>query len=56
MIALQSVNGTRNLNKCFRNGNILMDKETRIGKNRKEGTNDNLKESHEIFIICPPPQ
>lgn len=28
--------------------------ETRIGKNRKEGTNDNLKESHEIFIICPP--
>lgn len=28
--------------------------ETRIGKNRKEGTNDNLKESHEIFIICSP--
>jgi DNA adenine methylase len=28
--------------------------ETRIGKNREEGTNDNKKESHEIFIICPP--
>lgn len=28
--------------------------ETRIGKNREE-THDNKKESHEIFIICPPP-
>ena len=28
--------------------------ETRIGKNREEGTNDNKKESHEIFIISPP--
>jgi DNA adenine methylase len=28
--------------------------ETRIGKNREEGTNTNTKESHEIFIICPP--
>ena len=28
--------------------------ETRIGKNREEGTQDNKKESHEIFIICPP--
>jgi DNA adenine methylase len=28
--------------------------ETRIGKNREDGTN--TKESHEIFIICPPPQ
>jgi len=28
--------------------------ETRIGKNREEGTNTNKKESHEIFIICPP--
>ena len=28
--------------------------ETRIGKNREEGTGDNKKESHEIFIICPP--
>ena len=28
--------------------------ETRIGDNRKEGRNDNKKESHEIFIICPP--
>lgn len=27
--------------------------ETRIGKNREEGTNDNKKESHEIFIISP---
>jgi len=26
--------------------------ETRIGKNREDGTN--TKESHEIFIICPP--
>jgi len=26
--------------------------ETRIGKNRENGTNDNKKESHEIFIIC----
>ena len=30
--------------------------ETRIGKNREEGTKDNKKESHEIFIICPPPE
>jgi len=29
--------------------------EKRLGKNRIAGTNDNLKESHEIFIICPPP-
>jgi DNA adenine methylase len=28
--------------------------EKRIGKNREEGTGDNIKESHEIFIICPP--
>jgi len=28
--------------------------ETRIGKNRKKGSNDNIKESHEIFIIDPP--
>jgi DNA adenine methylase len=28
--------------------------EKRIGKNREEGTGDNKKESHEIFIICPP--
>ena len=28
--------------------------ETRIGKNRVEGTGDNKKESHEIFIICAP--
>ena len=28
--------------------------EKRIGKNRVEGTGDNVKESHEIFIICPP--
>lgn len=28
--------------------------ETRIGKNRENGTNDNKKESHEIFIICEP--
>lgn len=27
--------------------------ETRIGKNREEGSNDNKKESHEIFIISP---
>ena len=25
--------------------------ETRIGKNRENGTNDNKKESHEIIII-----
>lgn len=30
--------------------------ETRIGRNRSEGNNDNKKESHEIFIVCPPPQ
>jgi len=30
--------------------------EKRIGKNREEGTKDNIKESHEIFIICPPLQ
>ncbi len=28
--------------------------EKRIGKNREEGTGDNIKESHEIFIICAP--
>jgi DNA adenine methylase len=28
--------------------------EKRIGKNRKEGTKDNIKESHEIFIIGLP--
>lgn len=28
--------------------------ETRIGKNRKESNESNIKESHEIFIICPP--
>lgn len=28
--------------------------EKRIGKNREHGTKDNKKESHEIFIICPP--
>ena len=29
--------------------------ETRIGKNRKNANKeDNIKESHEIFIICPP--
>jgi DNA adenine methylase len=28
--------------------------ETRIGKNREEGTGDNLKESHEILIYCAP--
>jgi DNA adenine methylase len=28
--------------------------EKRIGKNREEGTKNNIKESHEIFIICPP--
>jgi DNA adenine methylase len=28
--------------------------EKRIGKNREEGTGDNIKESHEIVIICPP--
>lgn len=27
--------------------------ETRIGKNRLENTGDNIKKSHEIFIICP---
>lgn len=30
--------------------------ETRIGKNRTEGSADNKKESHEIFIVCPPPR
>ena len=28
--------------------------EKRIGKNRKEGTKNNIKKSHEIFIICAP--
>jgi DNA adenine methylase len=28
--------------------------EKRIGKNRKKGNETNVKESHEIFIICPP--
>jgi len=28
--------------------------EKRIGKNRQQGTNNNIKESHEIFIISPP--
>jgi DNA adenine methylase len=28
--------------------------EKRIGKNRKNGTNDNIKESHEMFIIDSP--
>jgi DNA adenine methylase len=28
--------------------------ETRIGKNRKNSEEGNKKESHEIFIICPP--
>lgn len=28
--------------------------ETRIGKNRTESSSDNIKESHEIFIICNP--
>jgi DNA adenine methylase len=28
--------------------------EKRLGKNRVAGTNDNTKESHEIFIICEP--
>jgi len=28
--------------------------ETRIGENRKNATSNNVKESHEIFIICPP--
>ena len=28
--------------------------ETRIGKNREEDGNGNKKESHEIFIVCPP--
>jgi len=28
--------------------------ETRIGKNRKEGNESNVKDSHEIIIICPP--
>jgi DNA adenine methylase len=28
--------------------------ETRIGKNREETTKDNVKESHEIFIVCHP--
>jgi DNA adenine methylase len=28
--------------------------EKRIGKNRKETNKDNIKESHEIFIVCWP--
>lgn len=28
--------------------------ETRIGKNREEGSKDNIKMSHEIIIFCPP--
>lgn len=28
--------------------------ETRIGANRENGNETNIKESHEIFIICPP--
>jgi len=28
--------------------------EKRIGKNRQQGTNNHIKESHEIFIISPP--
>ena len=28
--------------------------ETRIGKNRKGETGNHIKDSHEIFIICPP--
>ena len=28
--------------------------ELRIGKNREEGNKSNVKQSHEIFIICPP--
>ena len=28
--------------------------ETRIGVNRENGNETNIKESHEIFIICPP--
>jgi DNA adenine methylase len=28
--------------------------ETRIGRNREDGDTDNKKESHEIFIVCPP--
>lgn len=28
--------------------------ETRIGKNRKNGNNNHIKESHEILIFCPP--
>jgi DNA adenine methylase len=28
--------------------------ETRLGKNRMENETDHIKESHEIFIICPP--
>ncbi len=28
--------------------------ETRIGTNRENGNETNIKESHEIFIICPP--
>lgn len=28
--------------------------EKRIGKNRKDGNKDHIKESHEIFIICKP--
>ena len=31
--------------------------ETRIGKNRIEnGSNNNIKDSHEIIIFCPPRQ
>lgn len=30
--------------------------ETRIGKNRAQEGSDNIKESHEIFIVSPPPQ
>lgn len=30
--------------------------EKRIGKNREEGAGTTIKESHEIFIISPPPQ
>lgn len=28
--------------------------ETRIGKNRKDGNNNHIKESHELLIYCPP--
>lgn len=30
--------------------------ETRVGKNREDAGGGTTKESHEIFIICPPPQ